>query len=670
MARKKDSTKVIYNDPYRFFRTKYENEFLKSTNIKIDDFVKVEPDPKEIKKEINGQIQRAKKTKDRFVWEAMQYDPAFMLDPVNDYYKGLIPEQVLEVLSDDELEEIIAYYDPITWAHKNLFVRYGGFVPRVSKRGFPYQAQLIRTKSKRIATRAGRRTGKTLSIAVRVLHKAFTWKPDDKRGYYNIVIFTPNQTQINLIFKMFEMLLDGNNDLLSMVGKENKDKGKIPTRKTPNYVMELTNNVTISGFVSGSTAIRGSAADMLILDEASFLTTEDTDSVVALINEHPNVELWVSSTPSGPKDYFYDRINDPTFVSFHFPTDKYHPEWSHQMEQDFKRQLTISGFKHEVLAEFSEEGETVFQAEFVENALEDYKLKDEKRKNNWIYSIGIDWNDPENGTQICVVGYDIKNKKYRLVDKASVHIAGWTQTKAVEKVAEMADKWMPDSIYSDKGHGAAQIERLHELGLLALPNSPRRLLLKAKAIDFGSSIEIEDPWTKEKRKIQTKSYMVNNAVRVFEGNFINIPKEEIILINQLRGYNIDRINPLTGTPVYKPDTKYGDHELDALMLALFSFHVEYSMLTKFMPDPSLNSLNVVNIPTFITKLNNPYSKTSLEIEMDRDKQLEREEYEQAHAVFSPNNTSLTPRENSIILSPAIKRSSIIGRKSGITRKRL
>lgn len=1101
MARKKDANKETYLDPYAHFRTKYENEFLKSSEVKVDDFIKVDPDPEEIKKEIDRQIQEAKKTKDKFVWEAMQYDPAFMVDPINDYYKKLIPEQVLEVLSDDELEEIIAYYDPVTWAHKNLFVRYGGFVPRVSKRGFPYQAQLIRTKSKRIVARAGRRVGKcgnsesivqtmdgpmtfkelyltrdnkpkiltmdqdtndiywtddytiedngidysykletrsghidimtaehpyytirdgmpewvhikdlkpgdriavlkkfpiigkvylgrnisrllgyliadgstsqknmvgftnfdeeiindlsivvnnlgcalkirdaergqyaitgydgvtnnvlnlvrkykinslainkkipkeifkatrediinfisaawdcdgwasinsktfdnehktptfevgygsssydllygmkhlllmlgivstavkkkvkyngkyrdtyqltihdinnflkfyeqipliakqnklddiynliqnktrdngksyitqtpigivneiekrrqelglrprdlvldpvndryrtdgrkysiekakiyakkldaekilqlidndmfwwdevksitpvgdkqsyaievpetqtfvandtithnTASIAVRVLHKAFTWKPSEKKGYYNIVIFTPNQTQINLIFKMFELLLEGNHDLLSMVGKENKDKGKIPTRKTPNYVLELTNGVTISGFVSGSTAIRGSAADMLVLDEASFLTTEDTDSVVALINEHPNVELWVSSTPAGPKDYFYDRVNDPTFVSFHFPTDKYHPEWSHQMEQDFKRQLTISGFKHEVLAEFSDDGETVFQAEFVENALRDYEIKHEKRKENWIYSIGIDWNDPENGTQICVIGYDIENKRYKLVDKDSVHIAGWTQTKAVERVAQMTEKWRPDSIYSDKGHGAAQIERLHELGLLSPPNSPSRLLLKAKAIDFGSSIEVKDPWTQEKRKVQTKSYMVNNAVRVFENGFIEIPKNELMLINQLRGYNIDRINPLTGTPVYKADPKYGDHELDALMLALFAFHVEYSTLTKFIPTQAVNTMNIVNIPTFITALNSGRPKNSIELEMERDKQLEREEYEQAHGILSDKSTTLTMRQNTPILSAAIKRSSLVSRRRGITRRRL
>ena len=669
--RKKD---FIVN-PYKHYQKIHDDKILASEEVNRDAFIRVKTDPKVVKTEIKKQLDEAKKYKEKFIYNAMKLDPAFMVDPIKDYYMHLIPDELLETLTDDEIQEIIAYYDPVTWAKKNLFVLYGGWEPRTSKNGFPYQAQLVRSISKRISARAGRRIGKTLSVAVRILHRAFTWRKTKNKGHYNIVIFTPNQTQIQVIFKMFEQLLEGNSKLLSMVGLDDKHRGKIPTRKTPNFILELTNGVTISGFVSGSTAIRGSAADMLVLDEASFLTSADTDAVTSLINEHQDVDLWVSSTPAGPKDYFYDRVTDPRFVSFYFPTDKYHPEWSLQMEADFKSQLTNVGYTTEVLANFIDDGQTVFQKDFVLQSLRDYSYDDcsPKHTEGWMYSMGIDWNDSANGTQIVVLGYNIKEKYYKIVDKSSVHIQGWTQTKAIQEIVRLNRKWLPEMIYTDYGFGAGQNERLHEIGLTAAPNSPDRKLLTSKVINFSSSIEVTDPWTKQKIKKPTKSYMINNAVRVFEGELINISKRDNLLIDQLIGYSIDRINP-SGVPVYKPDPKVGDHILDALVLALFSFHMEYSSLTNPPMDPAASTLNVISKPIF------PYNRkssiptlTATDMMLERDKAFEKEEEENAKAVGTllaqQSKPQMTRRESPNQYG-AINRSKLFSMHStGMTRRR-
>jgi len=610
-----ESKKQIILNPYQYFYDRYisSDEF----EVNIDEYKVVEPDVKFILQAIKDQISEARVSKNKWLAQAMEQDPAFMLNPVEDYYKKLIPADILESLSETEIMDIISIYDPVTWGEKNLLQNYGGWKPRTSRKGFPYQAQLIRCNSKRIVARAGRRLGKSASLVVRILHKAFTWY-SKSRPTYRIVIFTPNQAQIEVIFKMMEMFIDNNPDLLSIV----KD-GKIPTRKNPNYTLELTNGVHIIGFVSGSTAVRGSAADMLILDEASFLTKDDTDAVLALLTEHENVELWISSTPKGLKDYFYDRVHDASFVSFHFPSNKYHPNWTYQMEQEFRNQLSSSGYAHEVEAAFSSDGEGVFQMPFINASIKDYTYDHMVRSQNWKYVIGVDWNDPKNGTQIYVVGFDPSEMKYTVVDRASVHIEKWTQTIAVKLIAEMNRKWRASAIYVDKGYGGVQLELLHEIGAKAAPNTPDKKLLFAKGVGFAEVIEMRDPWSTERQivKRQTKAFLVNNAVRVFESLNINIPSEDKMLIHQLQGYRIDRFTP-AGLPVYASDPQYGDHCLDAMMIALFGFVMEYNPLAKPSMAQSIKHVNI-NYKHDVDPTDN-IQKAALEaaIKLNKDKEAE------------------------------------------------
>lgn len=90
-----------------------------------------------IKEMMDAQIAEAKQYKHSWLAEAMAKDPAFMLNPVEEYYKKLIPPDILESLTEEEVEDIISIYDPVTWGEKNLLRNYGGWKPRTSKHGFP-----------------------------------------------------------------------------------------------------------------------------------------------------------------------------------------------------------------------------------------------------------------------------------------------------------------------------------------------------------------------------------------------------------------------------------------------------------------------------------------------------------------------------------------------------
>lgn len=612
----------ILDDPYDYF---YQDE----EEPEIDPSSDIVLNKENFSKFLQAQFKEIDETKKPYIAKAARFDPAFMVDPINEYYINRLPKKLIKSLSEDELAEVLSLEDPITWAERYLLQKHGGWKPRYSKDGIPYQSQIIRCKSKRLVVRAGRRVGKSAGIIVRILHRAFTWKSDGIKPNYNIVIFTPNQSQIKLLFKIMELFVDSHPMLISMV-----KNGKFPSIQQPNYIAELSNGVTIQGFVSGSSAIRGQAADMLILDEASFLTADDTDSVVSLINEHPNVELLVTSTPQGLKDWFYDRVHDPDYISFHFPSDRFHPFWSKKMEDEFRSNLTSAGYMHEVLAEFSPSGTGVFQYPFVEAAkIDSYTYADCKYNASCIYGVGVDWNDPDNGTQIRVVEFNPATSKYRCVASIAVHIKGWTQTQAMDYIKKINREWRPTFIYVDQGHGGTQIEMLHQHGMKAPVGSIDRRLIKVKGINFKSAIEVYDPWQKKKVRKDTKSFMVNNAVRLFENGLIEFPEEDEVLEKQLLGYKIDHFTP-SGSPVYKADSKYGDHTLDAFMICMLGFTLETTTLGKPLVATNVVPANIgysnpkqIEIQNKEQFLNNidPY-RNYRDAALAKDKAKEKKEY--------------------------------------------
>jgi len=627
-------THTVISQPYDYFRQLFTNVSTESEDIVIDAY-NITFNPENTARYIEWCIKNViESRKAPWLIEAMKHDPAFMVDPINDYYLKLIPGVLRNSLNDRELLEAIALYDPVTWGqlyllqkHVDPFTGKVGWQPRMSKDGISYQAMPIRCRSPRLVVRAGRRVGKTAALVVKILHRAFTWTPTETLGYYNIVIFTPNQSQLNTIFKMIEIMIDNNPVLLNEI----KNDGRIPTRKTPNIELEFKNGVVIKGFVSGSTAIRSSSAHFLVIDEASYLTTPDIEAAIALITENPEVELWVSSTPSGLRDWFYQIVHSEDFVSFHFPSNKFHPYWNEKMESDMRALYTDAGYKHEILAEFAADGQGVFQTVFIDKAKRQYKYEDQRPNPECYYGFGVDWNDMANGTKICIVEYNPSLKKYRVVGKESVSIENWTQLMAVKKIQELNRIWQPAVIYCDYGHGATAIELLHALGAEAPPNSVDRKLLDAKSINFSSYVDIYDPGTNAKVQKPLKPYMVNNAVRIFEEELIEISEYDNHLIKQMENYIIDHYTP-KGIPVYKASPEFGDHDLDALMLALLGFNLEFSSLTK----PRFVASFVVSIPqkyqAFQNRLGLSAEQLSYIKRLEKDKEFERQEYLLAHGI--------------------------------------
>ena len=427
----------------------------------------------------------------------------------------------------------------------------------------------------------GRQLGKTEVLMISMLYRLFIKPGISPEEGYHIVVITPFQSQIKLLFdgmlSLLKRTVSLNNSILHSV-------------QSPHYTLELTNGSKVTGFTagtksgSGAASARGQHAHCLVYDESDYLNQSDMDATLAIITNYPNASVLMSSTPTGKRERFYETCQSMGWKEFFYPS-SINPLWGDDMERTFRESSSSMGYKHEILAEFGEIEEGIFQHMYIEAAQSNYNYGDiAPDHKNWVYAIGVDWNDTANGTNISVLGLNLKDQKYYLLDRKIVSREGWTQTAGCDEVAKMNRFWQPEFIYVDKGHGSMNIEQLHNWGWTSLKdkkrgaNHPDSNLRKVKGFGFGENIEVIDPFTKQPIPKAAKEFLVENAQRCFENQIVRYPASDKILTEQLQGYVINRISD-TGRKSFKPG-RAGDHLLDSLMLALVSFSLEKSAYGK------------------------------------------------------------------------------------------
>jgi len=310
----------------------------------------------------------------------------------------------------------------------------------------------------------------------------------------------------------------------------------------------------------------------------------DINAAIATIANFPEATVWMSSTPTGARAKFYETCMNKQYREFFYPS-FVNPNWTQDLDDYFKSELTEAGYKHEIKAEFGEQEEGVYQNKYIEQCQAEFNYGDLKPTKEWAYTIGVDWNDHKIGTTIAVMGFNPDDGLFYLVEKDVVRRGEWTQLAACQRISQLNRKWLPEFIYVDQGFGTTQIEVLRKFGfdqtLLHGPSSPdSRLKDIVKGYSFSTSIEITDPFTKQKVKKHSKSFLVENSVRRFEQIQIRYPRGDLDFTAQLQNYVVDRVS-MYGQPVYGVlDEKVGDHFLDAVNLALVAHTLEKSMFSK------------------------------------------------------------------------------------------
>ena len=416
--------------------------------------------------------------------------------------------------------------------------------------------------------------GKSYAIIMELMYKiALAEKP------LSILVAAPMVTMIDEISQVFV-------ELSNLI-----DIPDFIQSKKSSPILEITffNGSILKGITAADDgkSARGKKADVIWIDEVDFVPTKALDAIRAIQLDNPNVELIYTSTPIGEGNLF-NFANQRITKEFHYPTFT-RPDYTDEMHSSTEA-LSAIAYAQEILAIYGLDEAGVFPIRFIDMAY-DYYIKDcynedfvLNNRDRFILIIGVDWNHDNNGTRIVVLGHDRVYSKFFIVEKQRISKIKMTQTLAVQTIVELNRKYNCDHIICDEGFGIAQVSMLRLKGEEQYgkvpPNHPDIKLVDTVAVSFGSSLEITDPVKHQTIKKNTKQYIVENAQKVLENNQLaldDLKDDEVIL--QMKNYHIARTG-LRGN-IYKPkDKKIGDHDLDALMLALYGFDMFYGAFIK------------------------------------------------------------------------------------------
>jgi len=254
-------------------------------------------------------------------------------------------------ISAEHQRQLHVSKDPVVWAKQFLEANL-----RV------YQILILRDPSLRKVLRAGRRLGKTFSLAVQLLHYSYTHK--DGRS----LVIAPMKTQVELIYQEILRIASKNEVVMNSI-----------TRKvtSPQFMIQFSNGSTIRFFTSGmksggkSDVARGQEAHLIILDEMDYMHADDLDALYAMLQktaeDQPDKVMIGASTPTGRRERFWEWCRSPRFTEFWFPS-YCNPYFSKEQEEEFREQYSPSGYRHEIEADWGEDSEGVYPRKFVDRA--------------------------------------------------------------------------------------------------------------------------------------------------------------------------------------------------------------------------------------------------------------------------------------------------------------
>jgi hypothetical protein len=480
-----------------------------------------------------------------------------------------VDKELLDLgISAEHQRQIHIAKDPVVWARNFLHAQ-----PRA------YQILILRDPSLRKVLRAGRRLGKTFTLAINLLHYSYTHK--DGR----CLVVAPMKTQVELIYQ----------EILRIASKNEIVHNSITRKVTsPQFMMEFSNGSTIRFFTSGmrsggkSDVARGQEAHLIILDEMDYMHSGDLDALYAMLQktaeDQPDKVLIGASTPTGRREKFWEWCNSNRFKEFWFPS-YVNPFFSKEQEEEFREQYSEVGYRHEIEADWGEDSEGVYPRKYVDLAFISPAWKYEPSVNSArsFYTIGVDWDKYGAGTNIVVLevcGNDYEDEKFKnkikLCYREEIDKSEYTLTKAVDRIVELNRIFNPKHIYVDRGFGEVQVELLHKKGI---EDEKSGLKNKVKGVSFAETIEVRDPYTQLPIKKEMKPFMVDNLRQYLEKEKVLFPESDEELYLQLISYIVVRTTQ-TGRPVFEASGSAMDHAHDALMLALLAITQNYGDLMK------------------------------------------------------------------------------------------
>jgi intein/homing endonuclease len=247
-------------------------------------------------------------------------------------------------------------------------------------------------------------THNTDNMCVLILWFAYTQYNRGPNNQYDIIIATPYETQIDLIFKRLHQLIEISPVLKSLITRDVQHNLNFTINGIVSNILGLTAGANNSS--GGANSTRGQRADLLVLDECDYIGSNQITNILNIRNEAPErIRLICASTPSGKHEEYYrwcvgaskkyfptqDDIKNNKFSGYEIeekeigkgngwteiyaPSNvnkellKINPDTQQTYLEDIKDELSDMRYTQEVMAEFGEEEMGVYQKRFIMAAI-------------------------------------------------------------------------------------------------------------------------------------------------------------------------------------------------------------------------------------------------------------------------------------------------------------
>lgn len=491
-------------------------------------------------------------------------------------------------LSKEELEHLKILMDPVTWAKVYL-----------SWTARDYQIEPLRAtaKHKLNVFRMGRRLGKTEVTCVSILWHAFT-QPNKKpvrskaEDQYNILIVTPGEAQIKLIFDRLHQLIAASPVLQACIARDIENR------------IEFTNGTIITGLTAGSKSntgaqnTRGQRADLIVLDECDYLQDKDINNLINIRNEAPErIKIIAASTPTGKRAAFFRWCTGAPHNGWmeHYAPSTVNPE-IHKVNPDtgltyleeLRQELSALAFEQEVMANFGEEASGVYRKVDIDAAIElgrqlgltYWHNQSPERRGPRV--LGVDWDKYQSGVCMASVEFDYELGKFIPFHAEEVPRTQFTLDTAVNRILELDALHNYDYIVVDRGYGEYQVERLSQLLNARQKGSYKKLI----DISLSEKIPVRNPVTRQIEMAHIKPWIVNQSVLQFERHMIAFNPRDTKMIEQFENYRVVSIGA-DGRPTY---TDKNEHFVDAVNFAIYGLIMKFTDVAKAKPGTAIASL--------------------------------------------------------------------------------
>lgn len=526
-------------------------------------------------------------------------------------------------MAKNEALEYIVTDNPILWAKVYL---------DWEARDYQFAILTEGKKSKKLVLRLGRRLGKTDDMCVLILWFAYTQYNKGPNNQYDIIIATPYETQIDLIFKRLHQLIEVSPLLGGLISRDVHHNICFNINGVTSNILGLTagaNNAT-----GGANSTRGQRADVIILDECDYIGSNQVTNILNIRNEAPErIRLICASTPSGKHEEYYrwcigaskkyfptqDDIKNNRFTGYmteekavgegngwteiYAPSNvnkellKINPDTLQTYLEDIRDELSEMRYVQEVMAEFGEEELGVYQKKYIYEAIkegerlgyryitkwskQDREVYLKRTQGQCIRILGVDWDKYAAATNMVCMEFDRFHQDadgrivplFKMLFRIEIARSDFTYVNAMNKIIELNDEYKFDWIAIDRGYGEVQLEMLHKYGL---EHEETGLADKVIGYQFSQKIEVTDPYTRKKDSKDLKPFMVNNSVNLFEKGKIVLDPKDKTMIQQLEEYRVKSISA-SGKPIY---TDENEHAIDSMNLALLAFEQHHGELLK------------------------------------------------------------------------------------------